>query len=98
MGKEIKAKEVYAFCEYCIELQRDGLKNLQESLKTNIEQKEKKKIRNLIAMTQEKIDFLENTKSIVRACYDRTGKKFEFNLKKHNKFLKKVGLTKDDKK
>jgi hypothetical protein len=98
MSREVSGKEIYAFCEHCINIQKEGLNELKEKLKGNIPGTEKKKIRNLIKLTEEKIDFLRNTESIIEACYEKTGKKFKFDLKKHKKFLKKVGLVQNDKK
>jgi hypothetical protein len=94
--KEVNAKEVYAFCECCLEIQRKGLEELKQKLKKG-ETNNKKELRIFIQKTEEKIHFLENTQSIILACYERSNKKFKFNLKKHSKFLKKVGLLKDDK-
>lgn len=95
--KNVKSKEVYAFCECCIEIQQKGLEELREKLKKG-ETNNKKELRMFIQKTEEKIDFLKNTQYIILSCYERSGKKFKFNLKKHSKFLKKVGLVKDDKK
>ena len=95
--KDVKTKEVYAFCECCLEIQRKGLEELKEKLKKG-ETNNKKELRIFIQKTEEKINFLKNTQDIILSCYERSGKKFKFNLKKHSKFLKKVGLVKDDKK
>lgn len=104
--KEINAKEIYVFTEQCIEVQKANLKlveeeikNLEKEIKKNKDSDLKKKalVRKNRAVTfkkqtEEKIEYLINTLSIIMGVYEKNGKKFEIKPKMHQKLRNKYNF------
>ena len=70
--ENITAKDVYLFAEYCLKVQKDNAEYLKSTLiDPKLIKNERKKIKLELKRIEEKQDFLENTKSIVLALYER---------------------------
>lgn len=74
----ITAKEVYLFADICIDIQNKNIEMFKEELKNPKHiRRQRQTLRNLIKQGEEKLDYLENTKSIVLALYQKQGKKLK---------------------
>lgn len=65
---EITAKDVYIFANECLKIQEENIKALKAAYKDT---KHKAKYKQAIHIAEEKKDFLENTKTIVLALYEK---------------------------
>ena len=92
MKRNCNAKEVFAFCEFCLDIQKENLKVLNEQKeleKYKDNEKKQKQIDHQINIVSEKIDYLENTQSIIFAVYDKFGMQLKFRKKDLDSLKKK---------
>lgn len=71
---EITAKDVYIFADLCLEIQKTNIEELKKWVADPaVPYKNKKIYKQQIKYAEEKLDFLENTKTIVEALYEKSG-------------------------
>lgn len=91
--EEITAKEVYVFAEYCLKVQQSNIKSIKTALEENkIPYKQRQQYTKTIKIAEEKCDFLENTKSIVLALFNKSGQIFHLTEEEIKAICDKYGL------
>jgi len=89
----ITAKDVYIFASICQDIQKKNINMIREALKNpKIEKPKRKRMKQEMKLSEEKLIFLENTKSIVLALYDKQGKAIKITKEDEATFKEKFKL------
>lgn len=93
----ITSKDVFLFANHCIKIQRENITNFKKWIKDpKLPRSKKKELRVEIKRAEEKIDYLENTKSIVIALYQKQNKTLKITEEDRLNFKEKYKLGDDD--